>query len=327
MAWWDDVGKFAANNWDKALYLAPGVGQVYGLADQLTGGALGKGVREKTAQFGNWVAKDLPKDLGFAPSDIGSQFAQPDTSLAGIPGYAGMQAQGQQMMGEDRNRTFSPEIRSGQNQLASQLWGQVRGTEPSLAQAQLQKGTDANIAQAMAMARSQRGLGAAGQMRQIDMQRAQAGQQMAQDAGILRLQEQASAQQQLGGLYNQMGGQDLQQGQMNDQQVRFYLSQGASLAEAQQRATMDMEKFRVDSQNQAVMAQYGENRRASGQVLGFIKGLSETAMGAATGGAPGAAMAGIQQVQSGQPPPTRGQQVSSSSIELRGRGRGGYLQS
>lgn len=293
MAWWDDVGKWAGNNWDKALYFAPGVGQLYGLADQATGGALGKGVREKTAQFGNWVTQDLPKDLGFVPSEVGSQFARPDAAVAEIPGYADMQAryaQGDQAAGA---RMFSPEIRGGQNQLASQLWGQVRGTEPSLAQAQLQKGTDANIAQAMAMARSQRGLGAAAQMRQIGSQRAMAGQQMAQDAGILRLQEQNAAQQQLSGLYNQMGTQDISQTSLNDQQVRFYLQKHLDLATAQQMARADIERARLNQENLATTAQLGENSRARQQVMGLLETAGQTAMGAATGGAGGAAQAGM----------------------------------
>jgi hypothetical protein len=123
------------------------------------------------------------------------------------------------------------------------------------------------------------------------MARAQAGQQMAADAGILRLQEQAAAQNQLSGLYNQMGGQDIQTRGMNDQQVRFYLQQGMDLATAQQRATMDMEQFRVNQANTTARAQAGENARAGGAFGNFLGGLAQAgakfaAGGATDGGAP-----------------------------------------
>lgn len=285
--------------------------------------APGTGVFDR---FGRWLTGDFARSVGLAPQQI--QQSTPDMSVSQIPGYQGFQDQLGTMMGQDRNRAFSPELRAGQNQLASQLWGQVRGTEPSLAQAQLQKGTDANIAQAMAMARSQRGLGAAAQMRMVGNQRALAGQQMAQDAGILRLQEQAAAQQQLSGLYNQMGGQDLQMQQMNDQQTRFYLSQGIDLAKAQQLATADMERFRVSQANALASAQASENARAGGALGNFISGLAQMGAQFATGagGGGGEGGGGETSMDAGQQGKYRmNQQFNAGRPQSQGGQRPSYL--
>lgn len=87
--------------------------------------------------------------------------------------------------------------------LVSKLTAQMNGQGPSLAQAQLQQGTDQNIAQQMAMAASARGGSLGMAQRQAAMNAAGVQQQMAGQSGILRLQEQQQAQQQLAQLIGQ----------------------------------------------------------------------------------------------------------------------------
>lgn len=86
------------------------------------------------------------------------------------------------------------QFRQGQLGLMSQLQGQANGTGPSIAQGQLQRASDANLAQSMAMAQSMGGMGAGAGLRGISQQRAGVGQQLASDSGLLRLQEQQQAQ-------------------------------------------------------------------------------------------------------------------------------------
>lgn len=99
--------------------------------------------------------------------------------------------------------------RAQQLGLAQQLTDQGNGIGPSLAQSQLQQGRDLNIANAMALGASQRGLTAGQGLRNIADQTVNANQQAAQQAATLRLQEQLSARDQLSGVLSGARSQDI----------------------------------------------------------------------------------------------------------------------
>lgn len=133
------------------------------------------------------------------------------------------------------------QIRDQQMMLAQALQRQAAGQGPSLAQMQLQQGTDRNMQQALAMAASQRGMNPAVAAQQAMNARAQAGQQGAMQSAMLRQQEMLDAQNQLGGLYGQMRGADIGVSQFNAGQ-----SQQAMLANQQ----AGMQARQIGSQEQ-----------------------------------------------------------------------------
>lgn len=96
-----------------------------------------------------------------------------------------------------------------QGQLAQQLQAQMRGEGPSLAQSQLSNATNQNIQQASGMAASQKGISPALAARMAAQSATYSGQQAANQSAGIKAQEQMGAQQQLGGLYGQMGQQNL----------------------------------------------------------------------------------------------------------------------
>lgn len=199
-----------------------------------------------------------------------------------IPGYDMWQNQMQQgaaaaplrgpVIGQAANIDTGPQGQWRQNQMAlyNQLSNQAAGMGPSLAQMQLNRGAQQNMAQAMALQASQRGMGSAGAMRQIANQRAQIGQQMTGDSAMARLQEQLQAQQQMAALGTNARGQDIglagnqaqlqqqmslanmdsaqKQRAMNDQMVQFYLGRGMDMSQAQAQANVQMQN--IMSQNQ-----------------------------------------------------------------------------
>lgn len=107
------------------------------------------------------------------------------------------------------NSAGADETRTRQGALASMLEQQARGEGPSIAQMQLQRGTDAALAQAMALGRSQTGQGAGLAQRNIAQQQAQIAQQAASDSALVRMQEQLGARSALGGLLGGIRGQDI----------------------------------------------------------------------------------------------------------------------
>lgn len=107
------------------------------------------------------------------------------------------------------NEANQEQIRAQQLSLAQQLQAQASGQGPSLAQMQLQQGRDQNIATAMALAASQRGMTAGQGLRQIADQTANANQAAAQEAARLRLAEQLQAQQALQGVLSGTREQDI----------------------------------------------------------------------------------------------------------------------
>ena len=141
-------------------------------------------------------------------------------------------------------------INQQQGQLAQQLQNQANGIGPSLAQQQLVQATQGNVAGAASMAASQRGMNPAMARRLAMQNEANANQTAGGQAAQLRLQEQRTAQQNLGsvlgqqqqsaltqqGLWNQMYGQNAQglsqyntnitQGQLGAEDINARTAQG-----------------------------------------------------------------------------------------------------
>jgi len=151
-----------------------------------------------------------------------------------------------------------------------------------------------NVSQAMALAASQRGINAGAAARGAQQQAGQAGLEATQQGAIMRAQEQAQAQQMLGGalsgareqdiglaqLGQQAGLANLQseqgQRQLNDQMTQYYLGMGMSLEQARLQAQMEIERLRAEqqiAQNQAIVAQSeGSANRSSGVWGGLMTG-------------------------------------------------------
>ena len=121
--------------------------------------------------------------------------------------------------------TQQAQFRQGQQDLVSALQAQAAGEGPSLAAQTMDDARQANIAQAMALAASQRGLGAGQGLRQIQDATADASQQAARDAMRGRIAEQLAARQQLSGVLQGARAQDIGIAQNNAQ-----LAQQAALA-------------------------------------------------------------------------------------------------
>lgn len=164
------------------------------------------------------------------------------------------------------NTGQSDQMRGRQMGLADLLDAQARGTGgPSAAELQMRRGADQNVANAMGMMAAQRGSNAGAAMRQIGQQRAAIGAQTNADAGLMRAQEQMSAQNQLGQLLTGVRGQDMsmatgqaqlqqqaglanlqssvQQRAMNDQMVQYYTSAGMSLDQAKLAAQQALDQI------------------------------------------------------------------------------------
>ena len=147
--------------------------------------------------------------------------------------------------------------RGAQEGLLQQLLDMAAGKAPSPAQMMLQQAADRNLADASAMAATQRGLGATAASSQVAGQRAQIGQEAARDAGILRLQEQMQAVQAAGGVAQGLRGQDVGQAQaeaqvglardnLNATMRQKYVDMGYSAEQADRMAAMELEKLQTE---------------------------------------------------------------------------------
>ena len=195
--------------------------------------------------------------------------------------------------------------RGAQEGLLQQLLNMAAGKGPSPAQAMLQQGADRNLADAAAMAASQRGLGATAASSQVAGQRAQIGQETARDMGILRLQEQMQATQAAGGVAQGLRGQDVGQAQaqaqvglardnLNATMRQKYVEMGYSAEQADRMAAMDLEKLQteqalnLDKMNQAEFGRgeaqrrgdFGSAVKAVGGVGDFLLKLASMGSGA-----------------------------------------------
>lgn len=263
------------------------------------------GGSEDPGLLGAGQYKYQERELDPAAAKIGGAEQMRQTYSEGAMGAANRAAPG--MAAARIDTAPQAEFRQGQANLAAALAAQARGEGPSLAQGQLKQATDRNLAQALAMQASQRGPGSATALRQIANQRAAIGQQAASDSAQLRLAEQLQAQQQLSGVLQGARGQDLglasdqaalestagqanlqaalTQRQMNDQAVQQYLNLGFNLAQAEQKAAMDLERLRLEQEIQKNAIQSGAYAQTAQRRQGVVEGLVRVAAGGATGGA------------------------------------------
>ena len=100
-------------------------------------------------------------------------------------------------------------FRQGQQNLVGDLQAAAAGQGPSLAQDQLNRGTDAAVRSAMAVAASTKAGNSALALRHSLSTQSQIAQGAARDAATLRLQEQIQARNQLSGALGQARGQDI----------------------------------------------------------------------------------------------------------------------
>lgn len=105
-------------------------------------------------------------------------------------------------------------VNNAQGMLAQSLVAQSQGQGPSPTQTMLQQAQAQQAAAAHGMAQGNRGVNQGLAMRQALMAESQGAQNLAGQASIARQQEQLSAQNQLRGLYGDMGGQAIQQQQV-----------------------------------------------------------------------------------------------------------------
>lgn len=168
------------------------------------------------------------------------------------------------------------QARAQQMQLAQALSLQASGQGPSLAQAQMNQAQDAMIRQQQAQAASMRGgVNPMLLARGMQQQNAISGQQLAQSAGVMRLQEQQAAQQQLAnvlqssreqdiGLAGQQASLGVQQQQFVDQLTNQLMTQGFTLQQAQQMANTEMAQFNAQQNLGKYQAQKGVQAQTSG---------------------------------------------------------------
>lgn len=202
-------------------------------------------------------------------------------------GQTGPAAQGGFFGAAGPNGADQNQARGMQMGLLQQLQDQAAGKGNSLAQMQLQKGTDQNMMQAMALGQSQRGAGAAGMAKGIAQQQATIGQGMANDSAMLRLQEQMQAQNMLGQQLGQTRGQDqgwagmgLQNNQFNagaqQNNAQFNAGQTNTMANnnAQRSADAAQGQAKIDLELEKLRLEAAEKRSPAGMVGGLMGGMS-----------------------------------------------------
>lgn len=256
-----------------------------------TGYAMGEDVGRDTDRAGKWV-EQAGRDAeswwnqnrddfmgAYNPNTAGGVNMNAGNLQSGVNGTA--QAGVQQAAGP--NGAMQGQSRDMQLALMQRLQDQAQGKGPSLAQMQLQKGTDANMSAAMALGQSQRGAGQAGMLKGIATQQANIGQGMANDAAMLRLQEQMQANQMLGSGLQGMRGQDLSYAGMEQQGSQFNAAQANQGAQfnagqtnaqnvARQQAAMEAERLRQETQlaYEKLRAQAAKDRSVMGVVGGAM---------------------------------------------------------
>lgn len=160
----------------------------------------------------------------------------------------------------------SDEMRKRQGALATMLEEQAAGQGPSIAQQQLQRGTEAAMAQAAALGRSQAGQGAGLQQRNIAQQQAQIGQQAASDSAMVRMQEQLQARSALGNILQGARGQDIQS--------------ATERARLQQEAERDKYGALERQQQRELDIKKGEQESRKGLIGGVVQSIATGALGA-----------------------------------------------
>jgi len=175
------------------------------------------------------------------------------------------------------------EVRLAQKGLLSQLQGQAAGTAPSLAQQQMMQAQDRNLRTGAALAAgSSKGANAALGLRTALMANGEMGAQNAQQAGILRLQEQQGAMNQLAGLTGQMRQADLSLAGQNAQleQQAAMGNQQAALALAMEKNKFTYGQAQLNQQTglanqEAQLKAMGMNDAAIASLLGMRFGMEQ----------------------------------------------------
>ncbi len=207
-------------------------------------------IARDTDRFGKDFEHEFTSAPGSVHQNIRGEIGKGWDSINGARQPANVRIAGQQRsMGPDG--TNEGQTRGMQMQLLQQLQSQAAGNGPSLAQMQLQKGTDQNISNAMALGASQRGAGQAGMLKGIQGQQAGIAQGMANDAGMLRLQEQMQAQGMLGQQLGATRGADQSWAGMGMQNSQFNAGQGNQMSMSQANIDVELEKLRADAAKQA----------------------------------------------------------------------------
>jgi len=175
-----------------------------------------------------------------------------------------------------------------QKGLISQLQNRAAGLAPSAAELQMQRGMQQGMAQNFALANSGRGNSTALARQALRQNAAMQGDVMGQ-AGVLRAQEQAAAEQALGGQIGQGRGQAVDEQQMVNQLIQYYTSAGMNLDQAQMAAQVELEKMKQGGslQRQSIGAGLAP---ASHSTPGLMQTVVGPVLGAAAG--VGAAFAG-----------------------------------
>lgn len=139
------------------------------------------------------------------------------------------------------------------------LEGAAAGAAPSAAEAQLQRGTDANIRANFAMAKSAKGYGGIAAMLGAQQQQEQAGLDLASRTSELRANEMAQARGQYAQALGQARGQDIgaetTNAQLGADVSKFNAQQGQQMAIEQGRMTQQARADFAAASNQANLAQ------------------------------------------------------------------------
>lgn len=218
----------------------------------------GKEVDINDSAFNDTSANKARQDAFAAQLAASQGRERPGVTAAQIGTAA--QAQAAQAQGATIDPSQQAQFRAGQTSLAAALQAQAAGQGPSLAQSQLQSATDRNIAQSMALAASQRGVGAGQGLRSIQQNAAMANQQAARQSAEIRAQEQMAAQQQLAGVLQGARQQDI--GLATDQAG---LTQQANLTNAQLQQQTSLANMDAQNQNMINQAQLVQQARMADQ--------------------------------------------------------------
>ena len=241
---------------------------------------------------GGWNQTGGPGILGGGHGGVGGGVPGAFT-LQGLAGQANG-AQGMRAPGFDQSQ-------QGLTGLAGMLMNQATGQGPSLAQEQLKQATQTNVANQMAMAGQTRGENPAMQGYQSAQQAGQLNQQAAGQGVQAGIQERLGAMGQLGQTYGQIGGQGMQQQQMNNQLQEYFTSQGMSAEQAQLQAQIAQQQMLAGSYGQAQginagVASQNANANANfiGGALGAVGSFGSSVLGGLShGGVTGYARGGV----------------------------------
>jgi hypothetical protein len=191
----------------------------------------------------------LPGDPNYHGGGMGGGGAAATNAQPGLADYGAWSslakngaagAYGQQYY----NANPQQQARNEQISYIQQLQAQANGTAgPSAAQMQLRRGTQQAQSNQLGMAANRRGISGTGALYGAEQNQSQIGLQGNQAENILKLQQQQQARAALANATGQMrqqdqanAGMEMQQAQMQDQMLQFFLSQGMSYAEAQKAA-------------------------------------------------------------------------------------------